>query len=242
MNGGKLNIRFASIIDFDEEAYPLKRSTIIYLSGCPLNCPYCNEAPLVNPVSFGEKPVEYFIDHLKSVSEATEALVLTGGEPLMQANALSGLCESAKSLGFSVKIETSGYYAEALNQLLPFVDYVSMDLKNELVPEKYARSCGFPNAEVLLSNVLRSLTYLEKRGQGVFKEFSLTVVPGLNDSPEVVKSLTRYLSPYCDRFVLRPYSPTGELLTNDYPDAPSKEKMRELEIYAKRYVKSVVVE
>ena len=237
-----MNIRFASIIDFDEDAYPLKRSTVVYLSGCPLNCPYCNEAPLVNPVSYGEKPVEYFIEHLKSVSEATEALVLTGGEPLMQANALARLCEAAKDLGFAVKIETSGYYAEALNQLLPFVDYVSMDLKNELEPKAYARSCGFNNAEVLLSNVLRSLTYLEKRGQGVYKEFSLTVVPGLNDSPEVVKSLTQYVSPYCDRFVLRTYSPTGELLTKDYPKAPTEEKMRELEIYAKRCVKNAVVE
>ena len=229
-----MNLRYASIVDFDADAYPPNRSAVIYLAGCPLNCRYCASPELLNGSGFDEKPVEYFLGHLRSVRAATDAVVLTGGEPLMQGNALLELCKPLKQMGFRVRIETSGYYPESLNDLLPYLDCVSMDLKGPLEKDALAKACGFKgDPELLLSNVLRSLAFLEKRGQGVFKEFVIPVAKGLNDDYGTVEALAKYVAPFANTLVLK------RVATEGFEPA-TEEKMLELSVYAKRHVKDTV--
>ncbi|PIY91109.1 hypothetical protein COY71_04915 [Candidatus Micrarchaeota archaeon CG_4_10_14_0_8_um_filter_60_7] len=224
-----VNLRYASIVDYDSDAYPGKTSTVIYLAGCPLNCPYCPTPELIKADAFDEKAAAYFLYHLDSVKHATDAVVIRGGEPLVQGNALIEFCRGVKKKGFSIKLETAGFYPESLNDLLPFLDFVSMAIKAPLRKEVYAASCNFRgDPELLLSNALRSLTFLEKRGQGVFKEFVIPVSAGLNDSPEAIGEIAEYVASFADRLVLER---VGEV---------PEEKMQELLIYAQRSVKDSI--
>ncbi|MFA4946749.1 MAG: radical SAM protein [Candidatus Micrarchaeia archaeon] len=232
-----MKIRYASIVDFDGDAYPGRNATVLRLTGCPLNCVYCPARELAGEAPFDEKPVEYFAEHLSKVMHSANALVVTGGEPLMQGNALEDLLALAKQKGFAIKLETPGYYAETLNDLLPNLDYVSIDLKAAFDAKAYASACGFKgDAGLLLSNVLRSLTFLEKRGRNVYKEFTVTAVPGFTDSPSVIEGLAAYVAPFADRFVVRcPASGCG--------CAPvGRERLAELAAAAKRHVECTAIE
>jgi pyruvate formate lyase activating enzyme len=191
-----MNLRFASIIDWDDKAFTGKTACVVYLAGCPLRCPWCYSGALVTAPSevSAEKPVEFFYNHLAKQRGKSNAVVFTGGEPCEQGNALAELCARLRSAGFAIKIETSGYYPEALAALIPHVDEVALDVKTRLNAQAYAAACGFNgNAELLASNVLRSIAFLETRGAqyGVEWEARTTIVPGINDDVETVKEIAR---------------------------------------------------
>ncbi|MFH0835199.1 MAG: radical SAM protein [Candidatus Micrarchaeota archaeon] len=197
-----MNLHFASLVDGDPSAYPRKRSAVLFLCGCPLKCGFCGRPELLDTASCGEEPTSFFARHFAETKP--EAVVFAGGEPLMQGNALHELCMLlAKQQRLSIKIDTCGYYPEALADLLPFLSYVSLDIKTRLQQAPYAEITGFEgNPELLLSNVLRSLAFLEKLGSHVFKEFRFTVVEGKNDDAETAESVAKYVSAYCDRFLV----------------------------------------
>ena len=192
-----MNLRFASIIDWDDKAYAGRVASVVYLAGCPLRCPWCYSGTLVTAPSecSAEKPIEFFHNHLLKQRGKSNAVVFTGGEPCEQGNALAELCAKLRAEGFAIKIETNGYYPEALAALIPHADFVALDVKTRLTQEAqgdYARACGFNgNAELLVSNVLRSIAFLESRGAqyGVAWEARTTIVPGVNDDPAITRDI-----------------------------------------------------
>lgn len=76
------------------------------------------------------------------------AIVLSGGEPLMQPRPAAALLRLARSLGLETGLETSGYFPEMLGELLEknLVDRVFLDLKAALREADYARATGVTGA------------------------------------------------------------------------------------------------
>lgn len=94
---------------------------ILRLAGCNLTCVWCDTSfswdpsrqdpdRLPRPFSVGE--VLQFLDPRcddpAAAVPAVRRLVITGGEPLLQAVALTSLCERLHHLGWVLEIETSG--------------------------------------------------------------------------------------------------------------------------------------
>jgi 7-carboxy-7-deazaguanine synthase len=80
---------------------------------------------LRNPVS-----LEQVLKALAELSLAAGDFVsLTGGEPLLQPEAAAELAGALRGRGARVYLETHGLAAEAMAQLAPLVDVVSMDWK-----------------------------------------------------------------------------------------------------------------
>lgn len=235
-----VNLRFASIIDWNATAFPGKIASVVYLAGCPLRCPWCYSGALVTAPSecSTEAPANFFLNHLLKQRDKCNAVVFGGGEPCEQGNALAGLCKRLRYEGFAVKIETSGYYPEALAELLPSVDFVSIDFKTRLEQSEYAKACGFEgNAELLLSNVLRSIAFLETRGKqyGVEWEARTTIVPSLNDNVETIKEIARFAK-NADSYALQAFEAGDRELVDPafaQRGEPSREKMLELAAAAK---------
>jgi pyruvate formate lyase activating enzyme len=81
--------------------YPGKMAAVVFLKGCPWRCKYCS-----NPVLFGAdrapkadvKNWEKIIEFLKKRAGLLEAVVFSGGEATMQADALIPAIEEIKAI------------------------------------------------------------------------------------------------------------------------------------------------
>jgi pyruvate-formate lyase-activating enzyme len=80
----------------------------------------------------------------------------------------------------------------------------------------------------LLSNVLRSLAFLETRGKRVFKEIRFTVIPGWNDDPEIIKSLSKSIK-FADVLALQQFSPRV-VAAKEFENAPATNRSKLVEL------------
>ena len=99
--------------------YPDKISSIIFTYGCNLKCPYCHNPELVVDGLNSKKVLsqKYILDFLKTRVGKIDAVVITGGEPLLQPN-IDLFIEQVKSLGLKVKLDTNGTSPTLLNKLM----------------------------------------------------------------------------------------------------------------------------
>ncbi|NYZ77857.1 radical SAM protein [Candidatus Micrarchaeota archaeon] len=239
-----MRLRFSSILEHSLVDYPGKVASVVFFGGCPLRCGWCNTPNLLNQDSCITAPTSFFVKHFAKQRQFIDAVCFNGGEPLTQGNALLELSRVLKQNAFLIKIESNGYYPEALAEMLPHVDFVALDVKTRLDNAgEYARVCGFDKKpELLLSNVLRALAFLETRGTRVFKEIRFTVVPGLNDDPEILKNVCKHVK-FADVLALQQFSPRI-VASKEFESvhATAKNKLMELAEVAKEAgVENVIV-
>ena len=147
--------------------YPNKVASVLFTPGCNLRCPFChNWRIVVDPKPpFLQEAVA--LEILESRKKYVDAVVVTGGEPTMHKE-LPKFLAKLKARGFQVKLDTNGFYPEVLEECLPYVDYVALDVKTCL--EKY-KLLGAKST----SELLRTVEML-KTGKVAY-EFRTTVVP-----------------------------------------------------------------
>ena len=147
--------------------YPNKVASVLFTPGCNLRCPFCHNWRIaVDPKPpFLQEAVALRI--LESRKKYVDAVVVTGGEPTMHKE-LPKFLTKLKKRGFQVKLDTNGFYPEVLEECLPYVDYVALDLKTS--PEKY-KLLGAKST----NGLLRTIEMLKTCK--VDYEFRTTVVP-----------------------------------------------------------------
>ncbi len=109
--------------------YPKNMSFVIFLAKCPLRCPYCSNSEIL------EKGTEISLEEIKEKIDDSalfmDAVVVSGGEPLVQADDVIEIFKYVREIGLKTKLDTSGVYPEKLRKVLDLglVDYVAMDVK-----------------------------------------------------------------------------------------------------------------
>ena len=186
--------------------YPGKLAATVFTGGCDLRCPFCHNAPLVLRVAeTPEFSQEEVLSFLRTRQGLLDGVVLSGGEPLLQAGAAEFLA-AVRSLGFSVKLDTNGCHPEALANILErgLTDYVAMDIKNRR--EKYAETAGMPGFD--LAPVEESVRLLQS--SGVDFEFRTTVVREFHTAADI-RAIGQWLegSP---RYFLQKFVDSGDLV------------------------------
>jgi pyruvate formate lyase activating enzyme len=131
-------LRKTSLVD-----YPGRVSAVIFLPGCNLRCPWCQNRELVLSGA-SPAPDRGFIppgEALALIGKRKKVLggvVVSGGEPALHP-ALGTLIGEIHGLGLPVKLDTNGLFPPVLRQLLedPLTrpDYIALDLK--LAPRRY---------------------------------------------------------------------------------------------------------
>ncbi|WP_048061096.1 anaerobic ribonucleoside-triphosphate reductase activating protein [Methanothermobacter thermautotrophicus] len=195
--------------------YPGKTSLVIFTAGCNFRCPYCHNPELID--GGDEVDLETVLDDVERYSEFVEALVVSGGEPLLQVDALETVLEHARSLGLATKLDTNGSYPEALEGYCPTLDYVAIDVKAPL--HRYPELAG-----ACAGGVMRSLEIL--RDSGVTVECRTTFVPGLMGE-EDIEMIAESIE--CDVYVLQQFRNRvvlDESLRETEP--PSPRRLREI--------------
>lgn len=199
-----------SLVDF-----PGKTAAVLFTGGCNFRCPFCHNFELVQnpgePMDDGE-----VFGYLKKRQGLLDAVVITGGEPLLHAD-IADTIVKVRELGYPVKLDTNGTFPDRLAELLSrgLVDYVAMDIKN--CREKYFLTAG---REVDLDAVEKSVMLL-KSGSTDF-EFRTTAVAQLHskeDFTRIGKWIAGDEKYYIQRFKDSENVPYGNL------SAPSEEEL-----------------
>lgn len=118
----------------------------IRFAECNLQCDYCDtkeswttpekfkleRTPLRQKFTYHYNPVssESLVELVGVIVPAyVDTIVLTGGEPLCQADFLAEFLPGLKNLNKSLLLETNGALSKELEKVIDFIDIVSMDIK-----------------------------------------------------------------------------------------------------------------
>jgi len=101
----------------------------IFLRGCPLRCSYCqNEA-----IQTGQdlRDINEIREMVNGSAPFVSGIVISGGEPTLQGDAVVELARHARSLGLKVGLQTNGLFPDTLDRLIDerLVDRVAIDYK-----------------------------------------------------------------------------------------------------------------
>lgn len=153
-------------------------SFVVFLSKCPLACRYCHNVELLEDNT--QRSFEEVKADIDNAADFIDAVVLSGGEPLMQLDALIEIFTYVKSINLKTKLDTSGIYPEKIEKLLELelLDFVSLDVKAPF--EKYRKVTG---ANVG-SQVKKSMKLLNN-DPNVRLEVRTTYVPTLHTKKDI---------------------------------------------------------
>jgi pyruvate formate lyase activating enzyme len=157
--------------------YPSKIASVLFTPGCNLRCPYCHNWRIVIDPKPPFLQEEAAIKILESRKKYVDAVVVTGGEPTMHKE-IPKFLKKLKDKGFAVKLDTNGFYPQILEECLPYVDYVALDVKTTL--EKYSL-LGAKD----ITPIFKAIEIL-KAGK-VEYEFRTTVVPGFVNAADITQ-------------------------------------------------------
>ena len=139
---------------------------------------------------------------IRSRADLIDAVVITGGEPLLQ-DSLPGFLSSIKELGLLVKVDTNGTLPHRLHHLIDeaLVDYVALDIKAPVGnPGAYCVAAGGSVDTGPIRESVQLLAQLATNG-----EYRTTVLPGFHDY-DLLVAIVREL-PFVHPFYLQLFIP-----------------------------------
>ncbi len=115
-------------------------SLVIFMSKCPLACRYCHNVELLEDET--EWSFEKVKGEIDSSADFLDAVVISGGEPLLQTDEVIEILKYVRQIGLKTKLDTSGIYPENLKKILDLelLDFVSLDVKTTF--SKYKKITG----------------------------------------------------------------------------------------------------
>ena len=154
-------------------------SLVIFMSKCPLTCRYCHNVELLEDNT--EWSLEKVISEIDSSADFLDAVVISGGEPLVQTDAVIEILKHVRRIGLKTKLDTSGIYPDKIKELLDLklLDYVSLDVKTTF--SKYRKITG---ANVGF-NVKKSMELIND-DSNVHLELRTTYVPTLHTKKDML--------------------------------------------------------
>jgi pyruvate formate lyase activating enzyme len=153
-------------------------SLVIFMSKCPLACRYCHNVELLeDETEWSFEKIKHEID---SSADFLDAIVISGGEPLMQTDAVIEILTYVRQIGLKTKLDTSGIYPDKLKKILDLdlLDFVSLDVKTTF--SKYKKITG---ANVGFQ-VKKSMDLVNE--YGVHLEARTTLVPTLHTKKDIM--------------------------------------------------------
>jgi len=134
-------IRIGGIERFSIVDFPNQMAAVVFMQGCPWRCPFCHNAHLQDVNAETNISWNKFVDFLKQRKGVLDAVVFSGGEPLVQ-QGLKDAIEEVKDLGYKIGLHTGGYLPEHFKAVLELVDWVGFDIKAPLEASRYKEITG----------------------------------------------------------------------------------------------------
>ena len=187
--------------------YPDHLAALVFTIGCDLRCPYCHNASLVVPSQSIEMvEPDPILEYLHKRQGILEGVVISGGEPLMQAD-LSDFIRKIKALGYLVKLDTNGSYPLKLKELMDhqLLDYVAVDIKQSR--KNYGQAIGL-DGSTIIDRIDQTISILE--ASPILHEYRTTLVNGIHTF-EDLDDILHWLPSSC-HYYLQSYTDSGSIL------------------------------
>jgi len=108
------------------------KTLFVRLAGCPYSCFYCDTKEAL-PLNSGE---EYTIEEAcklidSSLQKQTYKVNFTGGDPLIQHEAVAELAKHIQSKQIPTYLESACFDSDRFNHVLPFIDIAKIEFKTK---------------------------------------------------------------------------------------------------------------
>lgn len=216
-------MRIGGLVDVSTVDWYGHVAFMIFFAGCNFRCPFCQNAEFI-PMDSG---VEASLDSVKArVNESLlllDALGVTGGEPVLQPDALIGLFRWAREKGLKTFLNTNGSRPPVVSSLIEegLVDYVATDVKGPLSDhKKLGRVIGLPEKVALRMASRIRMTMETCLKNKVPLEIRTTIVPTLIDDEESVRAIAGEIVKMggCDAYYLQQFMPVDSVLDKRFEE------------------------
>ncbi len=167
------------------------KTMFVRLAGCPFKCHWC-DTPYALPMDSG---IEYSIEEVKKIilnnlQPNTYKINFTGGEPLVQYEAVIELAKFVRQKGLRVYLESSCYDAGRFAKVLPYMDICKVELKlrdSKIVNEKQYNN--------LLKNEQECLRMAVNNGKTTYIKVVVTNSSNLEEFKDIVAEVFKIAKP-----------------------------------------------
>jgi organic radical activating enzyme len=167
------------------------KTMFVRLAGCPFKCHWC-DTPYALPMESG---IDYSVEEVKeiiskSLQPNTYKINFTGGEPLVQYEAVIELAKFVSKKGLRVYLESSCYDAVRFAKVLPYIDICKVELKlrdSKIVNEK--QYCN------LLKNELGCLRQAVRNCKTTYIKVVVTNSSNLKEFKDIVQEVFTIAKP-----------------------------------------------
>jgi pyruvate formate lyase activating enzyme len=222
-------MRIGGVVDMSTIDWYGNVSLVVFFAGCNFRCPYCQNSSLISIDSGQEIDAEYLRRRIEVGRDLLDAIIITGGEPLLQPEGIEEVAGIARDLGLKLLLDTNGSRPNVVRKLLEagLIDRVALDVKAPFTPEDYTRVAG-PMGGTLYREVEKTLEICNDHGVEI--EVRTTVAPGVSDEPEFIERISSSIKGRCDEYYLQQFDNLGDVLDPNLKsrNPPSRERMMEL--------------
>ena len=169
-----------------------KKTLFIRFSGCHLKCKWC-DTKYALPLDSG---TEYQIDEIKDLiirelKPFTYKVNFTGGEPLLQSDAVIELADFIKRrTNLKTYIESSCFDSELFNKVLPFIDICKIEFKTD--DSKVVENEEY---EKLLLNEIKCLELAVESNKTTYIKIVVTNSTDLESFKNLICNISKKIKP-----------------------------------------------
>lgn len=124
-------LRVGGLTPFTTIDFPGRLSAVVFVQGCPLRCSYCHNPHLQPRASSSAMRWDQLLEWLQRRAGLIDGVVFSGGEPTVDPM-LEDAMRQVRALGFAIGLHSAGTHPRRLQQVLPLVDWIGLDIKGPL--------------------------------------------------------------------------------------------------------------
>lgn len=159
------------------------KTLFVRLAGCPFSCFYCDTVEALPADSGTEYSLPEALDLMdRSLQANTYKVNFTGGDPLVQHEAVALMARHIRSRGVYTYLESSCFDSERFAHVLPHLDYAKIEFKTPDSEFVAPSVC-----DTMKRNAIECLAESVRAGKTTY----IKVVVSQNTSPMYLESLAR---------------------------------------------------
>jgi 7-carboxy-7-deazaguanine synthase len=177
------------------------KTLFVRLAGCPFTCFYCDtkeSLPLDSGKEYNLQEACQLID--SNLKKQTYKVNFTGGDPLIQHEAVAELAKYVQGKKIPTYLESSCFDSDRFNHVLPFIDIVKIEFKTK--DSKFVDSKHY---EKLIENVMNCLKSSVSERKTTYIKIVVSSKTELSEFTNLVSSIFNSVSKHqIDGFIIQP--------------------------------------